>query len=280
MYRSHKISTKIPTLTINADTDPVCDTKGCPEISAIGQGLASVRVKNGGHLAFHCVSSDVLGYLGLGTRSWSDMLAIQYFKKCEDMLPMQKISGDTSPTSVDELARKSFDGWCPQEKRSEITQTDSECDTHVPAAVSVIPKAVMSAYISANYYFQSHDKDFCLFKINEPNKLLASIMTSYRCNNAVFVTAQNPYSTIKSADVNKQLQSKLISLLNDLQFQYIHGYSSDHYENWHEESVLIFGCDLKFACHIAKQFNQNAFVWVKKDNFYQPEVTPKLYFTR
>jgi predicted alpha/beta-fold hydrolase len=82
LYISHKIPDSIPTLTINADNDPVCSTIGCPAPVACGPGLISVRVHKGGHLAFNeTTSANILGYLGVSTTSWADKLATQFITK-------------------------------------------------------------------------------------------------------------------------------------------------------------------------------------------------------
>lgn len=48
---AHKICT--PTLSLNADDDPVCSSKGCPtEASQLGPGLVIARTKRGGHLGW------------------------------------------------------------------------------------------------------------------------------------------------------------------------------------------------------------------------------------
>ena len=266
LFRSHLIPASIPTLTINADSDPVCSHQGCPAAKACGSGLLTLRVKQGGHLAFQMSSHDDFGFYwhGLSTRSFSDKVAVQFIQK------LHTIPSDASPRSVDELTRSLSSSTLPN--------FDTEC--YREPTVSIIPKDVISAYNAALYYFQSHDSSYCLFKPNEDSKLLASIMTSHRSTFAAFITAYNPSSLISSDESNKEQQNRLKSLLKDMKLQYIHGYSSDKYDNWKEQSFLIFDCDKNMAYTIAKKFNQNAFIWMQFDYYLQPSVVPKLCLTR
>eukprot|EP00045_Choanoeca_perplexa_P006864 m.59771 g.59771 ORF g.59771 m.59771 type:complete len:436 (-) comp13823_c0_seq6:40-1347(-) len=71
---AHRIT--VPTLAINAVDDPVCAHDGCPEGDRIGPGLAMVRTRIGGHVAF-------AETLALESGSWMERAALQWFECCE-----------------------------------------------------------------------------------------------------------------------------------------------------------------------------------------------------
>ena len=72
--RAHNIH--IPTLAVSSEDDPVCNSDGCPnDITKFGDGLVVVRTEVGGHVAF----AD--GFF-LGTSSWQDTVAIDWFQSC------------------------------------------------------------------------------------------------------------------------------------------------------------------------------------------------------
>jgi Protein of unknown function (DUF3293) len=81
-----------------------------------------------------------------------------------------------------------------------------------------------------------------------------------------FITACNPYSFPLSEADNAQRDRNLTLLLQGQGFSSQAGLGQHPSNGWPgEPSQLVWGVARDKACHIANQFQQNAFVWAAED---------------
>lgn len=83
---------------------------------------------------------------------------------------------------------------------------------------------------------------------------------------AAFITAFNPYSEMLSADENDLRHKLLVEKINRLNLASYEGFGSDQAGEWpREKSLLILDINKSEAIKLAKDFGQNAILWIEED---------------
>ncbi len=133
---------------------------------------------------------------------------------------------------------------------------------------------LFEAYLQTDYIISDETVDLTL-RVNEKNSELDSLLTKYQTNSATFLTAYNPYSKPLSQVENEKRQETLVSILKEKGYTLLKGFGQSRTGNWQlEPSVMIIGINFQTALELARQFEQNAFIFLEKSK------SPKLIRSR
>ena len=129
---------------------------------------------------------------------------------------------------------------------------------------SALAPTLIQAYLATHYRVDAA-QPFVL-KVGVPNDSLAQILTQHDAQCAAYLTACNPLGQLLSDADNLHLQSDLENELNRRSLQFIRGTGQGIQGEWPgEASFLVFGLSLEASRALARQYEQNAFVWCAKD---------------
>ena len=143
----------------------------------------------------------------------------------------------------------------------------------LPFSRSGIPASTIDAYLAARYTVLAGEP-FSL-KIDCPSAELARLLDLNQTRCAAFITAWNPSGGLTSDTENHAAQQALATEIKSRNLRYLEGAGEDPSGRWPSEpSLLVFGISLASATDLAKQFNQNAFVYADSD------ATPQLVLLR
>jgi hypothetical protein len=99
--------------------------------------------------------------------------------------------------------------------------------------------------------------------IGERHGGMLRLMGAYHCSRAAFITAWNPFSQRTSPQENLARQEQLKSLLQSIELPFIEGEGRHPDGQWEgEPSLWVPGIEQAVADQIARQFEQNAYVWI------------------
>ncbi len=133
---------------------------------------------------------------------------------------------------------------------------------------------LFEAYLQTDYIISDESVNLTL-RVNEKNSELDSLLTMYQTNSAAFLTAYNPYSKPLSQVENEKRQETLVSILKEKGYILFKGFGQGRTGNWQPEpSVMIMGINFQTALEFARQFEQNAFIFLEKSK------SPKLIKSR
>lgn len=105
------------------------------------------------------------------------------------------------------------------------------------------------------------------FQINRNSAELNSFLHSEMCTTAALITAYNPFSQPHSLEANEFAQQRLAQELYNRQIRFVLGEGRDAKGIWDAEpSLLALEIKLKDAEELAYKFQQNAFVWIERNN--------------
>ena len=123
-----------------------------------------------------------------------------------------------------------------------------------------IPEDLLIAYQNTDYIVHAAP-EFTLHisKYSAPFLKLANLQ---KCKSAVFITAHNPYSNIKSPKQNQAAQDQLRAQAIQNGWKYFEGVGQSKDQSWKEDSLFIFGLNRKRALDLCGQHHQQAVVWV------------------
>ncbi len=108
-------------------------------------------------------------------------------------------------------------------------------------------------------------------RINCHSAALANLQSQYGVSSSAFLTAYNPWSKQVPEPDNLSAQAALKNVINKGGWAWIEGAGQDPSGEWPAEpSYLVMGISRDEACSLARQFNQNAFVFA--DNLAIPEL--------
>lgn len=129
-----------------------------------------------------------------------------------------------------------------------------------------IPSELLSAYRAAIYVIYGDEGDIVL-KIDEVNPDLAALMKKYGITSAALITAFNPHSALSTTEENGRCHNALIADIHALELKSLAAEGSDQSHVWSSEpSILILGISLEDAEHLADRYQQNAFLWIPRDD--------------
>ena len=98
--------------------------------------------------------------------------------------------------------------------------------------------------------------------IGEHNDGARILMVSFNVESAVFITAWNPGSKQLSIDENIDRQADLLDNIEKLRLNYLVGRGEHPESGWSEDSYLVLGMSEEDAMRLAKQYEQNAILWI------------------
>jgi hypothetical protein len=112
---------------------------------------------------------------------------------------------------------------------------------------SPIPETLIAAYRATDYISRVNDVDEVL-KIGEPAVWLARLFDAHRVSTAFFITADNPFSKVRSTAENAQAQERLREDLLDQTDLIFEGWGVGADRDWPpEKSFLALGLSLETA---------------------------------
>jgi len=254
IHISHKIVT--PTLALSSDNDPVCAARGCPEEGELGEGLVIARTKRGGHVAFpssssreHSPFSYLLNFIGFGTASWVDELAVEWF---ENLIR----TSCKNPQSVVNVS------YHNKENKTACPLSSQLITAYQQANYVVFTHTLPLPNISSSPSFPSPLPAQLHFQVNVSSPLMLHLMKMHRVHTAAFITGYNPRSVLTSKIINDQQQQKLREWARGGGWHWGEGVSTDSTEQWPDEpSLIVLGVKEEEARRAGKNFGQNAIVW-------------------
>lgn len=105
-----------------------------------------------------------------------------------------------------------------------------------------------------------------VLRIKQRCPALESRMQRERCQGAALITAYNPYSRRQSLWRNRRAQQRLIAELDRRGLQHLPAINSDPRRRWPDEkSRLVLGIRQRDAIDLAREFRQNALLWIEAD---------------
>ena len=120
-------------------------------------------------------------------------------------------------------------------------------------------KDLIKAYQQTDYVIYESDTSIRIGEIFD--------VTSLGGKKGAFVTAENPGSVALCNEENKARMEDLIRDIKSKGFKYFEGEGKPRNDEWTpENSIFILDIDKKDALDLASQYEQNAIVWVQKDN--------------
>jgi len=125
---------------------------------------------------------------------------------------------------------------------------------------SEISKELWQAYLETDFKVFS-EKPFTL-KVGQFSSELNSIIKQSNYSSATFITAYNPYSQQLSDSENVARQERLKIEIAKRGLTAVEGVGQHPSNQWPgEPSLLILGLNKEAASTLARQLEQNAFVW-------------------
>ena len=130
--------------------------------------------------------------------------------------------------------------------------------------MATLPQDLLQAYTSTDYIV--HSSPTFILNISKHSKAFEQLAEKIKCYNAVFITAQNPYSTLKSPLRNKELSDVLEADIIQNGWTYFKGVGQSKDLTWKEDSFLVFGQNQKSAQELGQKYHQNAVVWIGQNS--------------
>jgi hypothetical protein len=133
---------------------------------------------------------------------------------------------------------------------------------------SAISKELWQAFLETDFKVFS-ENPFTL-KVGQYSDELNSIIKKSKCSSAAFITAYNPYSKQLSDAENVARQEQLKIEIAKRGLTAIEGIGQHPSNQWPgEPSLLILGLNKEAASTLARQLEQNAFVWCDETSILQ-----------
>ena len=103
------------------------------------------------------------------------------------------------------------------------------------------------------------------FSISQRSIHLDQLLTQYQQSTAGFITACNPWGKGLGKDMNHAKMAQLEKDLIKTKLPYLNAFGTNSEGTWKEESFLIIGIDKQDASQLGRQYEQNAIIWVVKE---------------
>lgn len=125
---------------------------------------------------------------------------------------------------------------------------------------------LLRQYKNTNYWFVVNDRTITL-SVGSTNCDFNSLCRDISCKAGAF----NPHSNLLPIRENRRRNRLLEAELENLGgVHYFFGVGEDRYNQWPaEESFMIFGAQQQTVIDLARQYQQNAFLWIP---YHQPAV--------
>jgi hypothetical protein len=118
------------------------------------------------------------------------------------------------------------------------------------------------AYMATSYVVMRNERQFSL-RVGDRSAALDQLLTSYRTQTALFITASNPYSRTTSERQNAEANGRLRIDIINVSIAVLDGYGQgDDGVGPAERSFLAIGITRKDAEVLGRRYRQNAIVWI------------------
>lgn len=116
------------------------------------------------------------------------------------------------------------------------------------------------AYRETDYVVD--DEPPLVLKIGERNDGVRVLLASFNVESAAFLTAWNPNSEQLPLEENYDRQAELLEEIEKKRLNYFVGRGEHPGGDWVEDSYLVLGVTGQQANALARQFDQNAFLYI------------------
>lgn len=130
---------------------------------------------------------------------------------------------------------------------------------------SEVSEDLVEAYRAAIYRVCHGGGDFSLH-VGERSEPLARVMADTGAHSAAFVTAYNPHGELRDDTANRAAHERLWHALSRQTSLILDASGTDPTGQWPPEpGYLALGVDQQAVKTLAREFGQNAIVWVEAD---------------
>ena len=137
--------------------------------------------------------------------------------------------------------------------------------TSVSRGRSKISSELIQAYHDAVYRVATLDEALHL-RVDQRSSELAAMYQIYGCTSACFITACNPLSQLRSAQINREANARLRIELERVSRAVFDSDGNDaDGESPHEPGFLALGIDEAQAAGLGRSHEQNAVLWAGVD---------------
>jgi len=129
----------------------------------------------------------------------------------------------------------------------------------------MLDQVLIEAYCATDYVlFVENDAGLTL-NIGRPSPDFDRILDLHNAETAIVVTAYNPRSVVLTAAENQARHARLTALLDERGYDYALGEGRDPTGHWQAElECVVFGVTPEIGLEIARAFDQNAIVFVRR----------------
>lgn len=129
----------------------------------------------------------------------------------------------------------------------------------------MLDQALIEAYRATDYVLFIADGQEVTLNIGTPNPRFDRELDRRHVATAVVVTAYNPRSVVLSDTENRARHAELTALLDARGCDYALGEGRDPSGHWKAElECVVFGIPVEVGLELARRFEQNAIVFVKR----------------
>ncbi len=130
---------------------------------------------------------------------------------------------------------------------------------------AVLDQALIAAYRATDYVLFVAPGQEITLNIGLPSAAFDRVLERRGSTTAVVVTAYNPRSIVLTEIENRARHAELTALLDERGHAYALGEGRDPTGQWNAElECVVFGIPLETGLEIARRFEQNAIVFVRK----------------
>jgi len=130
---------------------------------------------------------------------------------------------------------------------------------------AMLDEALIAAYRATDYVLFVAEGQEVILNIGAPNAAFDRVLDRRNAATAVVVTAYNPRSIVLSESENRARHAALTALLEARGHDYALGEGRDPTGHWKAElECVVFGIPVEAGLELARRFEQNAIVFVRK----------------
>jgi hypothetical protein len=130
---------------------------------------------------------------------------------------------------------------------------------------AMLDQALIDAYRATNYVLFLDEEREITLNIGVPSPAFDRMLDRRGVETAVVVTAYNPRSVVLSDAENRARHAELTEMLNARGYDYALGEGRDPTGHWKAElECVVFGISMEVGLEIARRFDQNAIVFVRR----------------
>ena len=134
-----------------------------------------------------------------------------------------------------------------------------------PTADTEIDPAKIQAYLQTTYCVSLETETLSL-NIGTQHNTLTDLFSTHAVNCGAFITAYNPKGTEQPSELNESAHDLLLDRVNSLGHKSLEAYTQTHASHWPtEHGLFVLGIALEQAQSLARDFDQDALVWVGSD---------------